>query len=278
MKILFIIFVFCFSVCLSQENKVYVFQEDIRLSEAEYEYLINDKWVMSRATFSVQDSLFSNDTIFYRMNIIEKEGVQYGKTVKIQSRAYYPAHEEDLAHAFSLGMDNTIQPDNYYLNESNILVEFIAYDYYKDYKDQLAYDLEEAYTVYENGEIVIIYKSIGGHIVLIKPIEPSLLNKIKEMPDYFHFDDKKGIMVCYYFIQFKKNQKSLRSRIKLEKNYSVFEDIRKTKWGEAFTVFTKIEKSERYNKIKQLVINSHLKENLPIYKRNLPEAIAPYIP
>lgn len=272
---LLIVYIFCFSFCLSQDKKVYIFQENFRLSEDDYNNLINDKLAKNSIEISIYDSVFSNDTIFYHINILEKKVIQKDKEFTIQNRDYFPNHMEDFTTAFALNTSEKNLTNNFYLNDENILIEYSVYDLEKNYKDQLDFILEEDYTIYRNGEIVIIFRSINGHIILIKQVEPILLQKINSLPNKLSVDSLNGRMVCNYYVLFKQFEQSFTSRLELEKQHAVFKEIRETKWDKSFSVFAKIEESERYNKIKKLITNSHLEGNLPIYNDRLPMGEAP---
>jgi len=270
-----ILFIFCFSICLSQEKKVYIFQENLRLSEDDYNKLINDKFIKNSIEISIYDSVYSNDTIFYHINILEKGAVQKDKKFTIQSKDYNPDYLEDFKTAFALNSEENNSNNNFYLNDENILIEYSVYDLGKNYKDQLDFKLEEDYTIYKNGEIVIVFRSINGYIILIKQVEPILLQKINSLPNKLSVDNLNGRMISNYYVLFKQFEQSFTSRLELEKQHPVFKEIRETKWDKTFSVFSKIAESDRYNKIKELITNSHLEGNLPIYNDRLPMGEAP---
>lgn len=266
---LFILFIFYFSVCLSQEKKVYIFQEKFRLSEDDYNNLINDKLIKNSIEISIYDSVYSNDTIFYNINIVEKGAFKQDKKVTIQSRDYNPDYIEDFKTAFALNSEGNNSTNNFYLNHDNILIEYSVYDLKKNHKDQLDFKLEEDYTIYKNGEIVIVFRSVNGYVILIKQVEPILLQKIKSLPNKLSVDNLNGRMVYNYFVLLKQFKQSFTSRLELEKQHPVFKEIRETKWDKAFSVSSKIDDSNRYHKIKKLITASHLEGNLPIYDYRL---------
>jgi hypothetical protein len=272
---LFLLFISYFSVCLSQEKKVYIFQENFRLSEDDYNNLINDKLIKNSIEISIYDSVNSNDTIFYNINIVEKGAFQKDKKVTIQTRDYNPDYIEDFKTAFALNSEGNNSTNNFYLNDDNILIEYSVYDLKKNHKDQLDFKLEEDYTIYKNGEIVIVFRSINGHVILIKQVEPILLQKIKSLPNKLSVDNLNGRMVCNYFVLLKQFKQSFPSRFEFEKQHPIFKEIRETKWDKAFSVFSKIEDSNRYHKIKKQITDSHLEGNLPIYDYRLPMVDAP---
>ncbi len=256
------------SVLLAQNIKMYEFADGSKITIEKFDAAMEKAGLADSVYIVFKDSITIADTLFYQVEARKGIKPKPKPKFKIIDMSYEPKFLWDYVAAF--GLNDTIKLDsvnNYYLNRKNIAFEFGQYSYEIFDSDSKSYffNLNEAYTVYENGEIIIMYNSMFQTHILVKTISDSLLNVIKTSPainaepEEYIYPLNGDYDYCY------KNGKNyiLQKCEPGSENRAVIKAVSNTRWGKSFSFITSIERTARFHLLKRDIITTHHQFKMP---------------